>query len=88
MNYRIELDLFIDEDKVRTKKEIQQIVKSIFDTYNCEATNIKVKIDTCEHDWRINGMKVIDPEGWYYNQPVYEIKYVCANCGKIKYAGE
>ena len=87
MEYKVELNLFIDEDKVRTKKEMKQIIKSIFDNYNCEATNIKVDIDWCEHDWHIHGMTIIDTE--ILNcQPCYEVKYVCSQCGQIKYVKE
>lgn len=87
MNYRIELDLFIDEDKIRTKKEMQEIIKSIFDNYNCEASNIKVNTDECEHDWHIDGIKVINTD--FLNCfPCYEVKYICPKCGKVKYEEE
>ena len=88
MEYTLELDLCLNDGKARHEKEVKEIVRLIFDAYNCDAFNIKVKTDGCEHDWHINGMKVIDPEGWYYDLPSYRVKYICTKCGKVKYEEE
>ena len=42
MTYTVTLDFFMDDDVIRTDEEIKEIVKEIFDGYNCIAENIKV----------------------------------------------
>lgn len=42
MTYTVKLDFFIDEDVVRTDKEVEEVLKEIFDYCNCYASNIKV----------------------------------------------
>lgn len=42
MTYTVMMDFFIDEDKVRTDKEVEEIVKLIFDYASCWASNVKV----------------------------------------------
>ena len=42
MTYTVKLDLFIDEDTIRTDDKVQDIVKEIFDYCNCSASNIVV----------------------------------------------
>ena len=87
MEYTVELDLCLNEDRTRPEKEVRDIVKLIFDDYNCSAKNIRVK-GCCDHDWHINGMKVINTEGVIYNQPCYRVKYLCYKCGRVKYEEE
>lgn len=88
MEYTIELDLDLNEEKARPSEEVKEIIKRIFDAYHCTVTNIRVFEDGCEHDWHLNGMTVIDTHGWYYNEPSYRFKYCCSKCGKIKYEEE
>lgn len=88
MEYTLELDLCLNENRARSEEELREIVRLIFDKYNCSATNIRVYEDCCEHDWHINEMKVINTEGVIYNQPCYRVKYVCTKCGKVKYEEE
>ena len=42
MTYTVQLDFFIDDDAIRTDEEVQEIVKEIFDTCNCDASNIRL----------------------------------------------
>lgn len=42
MTYTVQLDFFIDEDGVRTDKEVEYIVKEIFDYCNCIASNVEL----------------------------------------------
>lgn len=42
MTYTVKLDFFIDEDVVRTDKEVEEVLKEIFDYCNCSASDIKV----------------------------------------------
>ena len=88
MEYTLELDLCLNEERTRPEKEVRDIVRLIFDDYNCSASNIRVKTDGCEHDWRINGMKVINTDGIIYNEPCYRVKDLCTKCGKVKYEEE
>ena len=88
MEYTLELDLCLNEDRTRPEKEVRDIIRLIFDDYNCSASNIRVKTDSCEHDWKINGMKVLNTDGIIYNEPCYRFKYMCTKCGKIKYEKE
>ena len=42
MEYTVQLDFFIDEDKVRTEEEIKDVLAEIFDYCSCTASNIQV----------------------------------------------
>lgn len=42
MEYTVQLDFFIDEDKVRTEEEIKNVLEEIFDYCSCTASNVKV----------------------------------------------
>lgn len=42
MTYTVQLDFFMDDDVIRTDEEIKEIVKEIFDGYNCSTENIRV----------------------------------------------
>ena len=42
MEYTVQLDFFIDEDKVRTEEEIKDVLEEIFDYCSCTASNIKL----------------------------------------------
>lgn len=42
MTYTVALDFFIDDDRIMTDKEVQKVVKEIFDTCNCDASNIRL----------------------------------------------
>lgn len=42
MKYTVQLDFFIDEDTMRTDKEVEEVVKEIFDYCNCYASNVIV----------------------------------------------
>ena len=89
MNYTVQLEFFIDEDVVRTNEEVKEVLKEIFDSCNCSVSNIKVIENECTHEeWKRGNMTVIDPDGWYYGQPSYEVQYICTKCGKIKYVKE
>lgn len=42
MTYTVQLDFFIDEDKVRTDKEVEEVLKEIFDSVSCYVSNVRV----------------------------------------------
>lgn len=42
MTYTVQLDFFIEEDAIKTDKEVEHIVKEIFDCCNCIAQNVKL----------------------------------------------
>ena len=42
MTYTVMMDFFIDDDELKTDKEVEEIVKLIFDYASCYATNVKV----------------------------------------------
>lgn len=42
MTYTVQLDFDIDDDRIMTDKEVQEVVKEIFDSFNCWASNIRV----------------------------------------------
>lgn len=42
MTYTVQLDFFIDEDVVRTDKEVENVLDEIFEYASCYASNIKV----------------------------------------------
>lgn len=42
MTYTVQLDFFIDEDGVRTNAEVEEVIKEIFDSCYCDASNIRV----------------------------------------------
>lgn len=42
MTYTVQLDFIIDENVIRAKKDIENLVKEIFDYSDCYASNIKV----------------------------------------------
>lgn len=42
MIYTVQLDFFIDEDVIKTDKEMEEVVKEIFDSCNCSASYIRV----------------------------------------------
>ena len=42
MTYTVQLDFFIDEDDVMTDEQVKYIVEEVFDTCNCNASNILV----------------------------------------------
>lgn len=58
-------------------------MKKIFNLFKSN----KTKKDKCkyDHNWVKDGTAVIDPDGWYDNQPCHEVIYVCTKCGKRKY---
>lgn len=42
MTYTIQLDFFIDDDVIKTDKEVQEIAEEAFACCNCSASNVKV----------------------------------------------
>lgn len=40
MTYTVKLDFFIDDDEIRTNKQIVEIIEEIFDNNNCSASNV------------------------------------------------
>ena len=42
MIYTVKLDFSVDEDAIRTDKEVEEFVKEIFDYTYCSAFNIEV----------------------------------------------
>ena len=42
MTYTVQLDFFIDSDEIMSKAEVQEVVKEIFDAFNCDAFNVQV----------------------------------------------
>ena len=42
MTYTVQLDFWIDEDGVRTDKEVEDVLTEIFDCCSCGASNIRV----------------------------------------------
>lgn len=42
MTYTVALDFFIDDNAIMTDEEMQKLVKEIFDTCNCSASNIRL----------------------------------------------
>ena len=42
MTYTVKLDFFIDEDVIRTDKEVEEVLKEIFDYSSCYVSNIRV----------------------------------------------
>lgn len=43
------------------------------------------KNNECNHEWKRGQTSIIDPDGWYYNQPCYSVEYICAKCGEKKH---
>ena len=52
---------------------------------HCLFYKAKNKNNKCEHEWKHIGTTVIDPDGWYYNQPCYKETHICLNCGEKMY---
>lgn len=87
--YKVELSFLIDEDEIRNDEEVKELLKELFNDSNYKFWHSKVIENECKHeDWKRGNCIVIDPDGWYYNQPCYEVKYICSKCGKIKYVKE
>jgi hypothetical protein len=42
MTYTVQLDFFIEEDAIKTNKEVEHLVKEIFDYCNCIASNVRL----------------------------------------------
>lgn len=42
MTYTVQLDFWIEEDVVRTDKQVEEIIKDTFDCCGCSADNVKV----------------------------------------------
>lgn len=42
MTYTVQLEFFIDEDGIRTDKEVKEVLKEIFDYCSCSVSNIRV----------------------------------------------
>ena len=42
MTYTVQLDFWIDEDGIRTKEKIIEVIQEIFDYSGCSASNIRV----------------------------------------------
>lgn len=42
MTYTVQLDFFIDSDEIMSRQEVEEVVKEVFDSFNCDASNIMV----------------------------------------------
>jgi hypothetical protein len=42
MTYTVQLDFFIDEDVIRTDKQVKEVLEEMFDYCACSASNIRV----------------------------------------------
>lgn len=46
--------------------------------------DLENKKNECDHEWKKGQISIIDPDGWYYNQPCYSVEYICTKCGEKK----
>lgn len=87
--YKAEVVFLTNEDKIRTEEEMRDLLEEIFSANNYKLWGVKVIDNECTHEeWERGQSSVIDPDGWYYNQPCYEVEYICTKCGKKKYVKE
>lgn len=42
MTYTVQLDFWVDEDRIRTDYEVEEMLNEIFDCSYCETSNIRV----------------------------------------------
>lgn len=48
MTYTVQLDFFIDTDDIMTDETVKEVVKEIFDSCNCSASDIRVlEVNDC-----------------------------------------
>ena len=87
--YSVKVTFLTNEDEIRTEEEIGELLRELFETNNYKLWGTKVIDNECSHnEWQRTALHVSDPDAWYYNQPCYEVEYVCAKCGTKKYVKE
>ena len=87
--YKAEITFLTNENNIKTEEEMIALLGELFNSNNYKFWGAKIIDSECTHDeWKRNATCVRDPDAWYYNQPCYEVEYICTKCGKKKYVKE